>query len=81
MIGLICLRREGAREQQMGRKGLSNQRWIVGVKPCMLLNHLGPIVDGDCDTANVYDGVKEEMVVLADQGFAKVDWHPINLRL
>jgi len=31
--------------------------------------------------ANVYDGVKEEMVVFADEGFAKVDWHPINLRL
>ena len=24
---------------------------------------------------------KEEMVVFADEGFAKVDWHPINLRL
>jgi len=53
----------------------------VGGKLCFLLDQLGQIVDGDCDMANVYDGVKEEMVVFADEGFAKVDWHPINLRL
>ena len=53
-------------------------------------NHLGLIVDWDCDTANVYDGtafqhsvdgVSEKMVVFADEGFAKADWFPPNLRL
>lgn len=61
------------------RKGLSNQRWIVGGKRCLLLDYLGPIIDEAC--VNVYDSVKEEMVVLANQGVAKVDRHPINLRL
>ena len=49
-------RREGRSPKQIGRKGLSNKRRIVGGKLCLLLNHLGLIVDWDCDTANVYDG-------------------------
>lgn len=89
-IELIHPRREGRSEQQIGRKGISNQRWIVGGKLCLLLSHLGLIVDWDCDTANVYDGsgfqhlvdeVCDQMVVFADEGFAKVDWSPSNLRL
>jgi hypothetical protein len=89
-IELIHPRRECRSEQQMGRKGISNQRWIVGGKLCLLLNHLGLIVDWDCDTANVHDGsrfqhlvdgVCDQMVVFADEGFAKVDWFPSNLRL
>lgn len=89
-IELIHPRREGRSEQQIGRKGLSNQRWIVGAKICLLLNHLGLIVAWDCDTANVYDGsafqhivegVAEQMVVFADEAFRKKDWHPENLRL
>ena len=89
-IELIHPRREGRSEKQMGRKGISNQRWIVGGKLCLLLNHLGLVVDWDCDTANVYDGsalehivdsVADEMVVFADEGFDKVDGFPSNLRL
>ncbi len=62
----------------------------MGGKLCLLLNHLGQIVDWDCDTANVYDGssfqhlvdeVCDRMVVFADEGFAKVDWFAPNLRL
>ena len=41
MIKLILLRREGPSEPQMGRKGYSNQRWIVGGKLCLLLDPLG----------------------------------------
>ena len=44
-IELIHPRREGRSKQQIGRKGISNQRWIVGGKLCLLLNHLGLIVD------------------------------------
>ena len=89
-IELIHPRREGRSKQQIGRKGVSNQRWIVGGKLCLLLNHLGLIVDWDCDTANVHDGshfqhlvdgVSDRMVVFADEGFAKADWFPPNLRL
>lgn len=34
-------RREGRSRQQIGRKGESNHRWIVGDKLCRLLNQLG----------------------------------------
>lgn len=89
-IELIHPRREGRSKQQVGRKGKSNSRWIVGGKLCLLLNHIGLVVDWDCDTANVYDGsafqhlvedVLDQMVVFADVSFAKTDWHPANLRL
>jgi hypothetical protein len=89
-IELIHPRREGRSPKQIGRKGSSNRRWIVGGKLCLLLNHLGLVVDWDCDTANVYDGsafhhlvdgVAEEMVVFADLHFSKQGWQPPNLRL
>ena len=82
--------REGRSDKQLGRKGVSNHRWIVGGKLCYVLNHLGLIVSWDCDTANVYDGsafqhlveeMSDKMVVLADMSFAKKDWLPDNLKL
>ena len=89
-IELIHPRREGRSPKQIGRKGLSNRRWIVGGKLCILLNNLGLVVDWDCDTANVHDGstfqemvdgVADRMVVFSDEGFNKVDWHPENLKV
>jgi hypothetical protein len=89
-IELIHPRREGRSPQQIGRKGKSNTRWIVGTKLCLLQNHLGLVANWDCDTANVYDGsafqrvvesVLDDRVVSADMGFAKVDCHTNNLRL
>jgi len=52
-IELIHPSREGRSPQQIGRKGVSNHRWIVGGKLCLLLNQWGLIVGWDCDTANV----------------------------
>jgi hypothetical protein len=89
-IELLHPIREGRSEQQLGRKGMSNHRWIVGGKLCYVLNHLGLIVRWDCATANVYDGSRfqhlvdnlaDDMVIFADTGFAKQDWQPTNLRL
>ena len=89
-IELIHPRREGRSTRQIGKKGQSNRRWIVGVKLAFVLNHLGLIVEWDCDTANVYDGsafqdlierVAQAMIVFCDEGFAKKDWHPDNLKL
>ena len=54
-IELIHPRREGRSPQQIGRKGLSNHRWIVGGKLCLLLNQWGLIVAWECATANVAD--------------------------
>jgi hypothetical protein len=89
-IELIHPRREGRSKQQIGKKGKSNWRWIVGGKLAILVNHLGLVVQWACDTANVYDGsafqelvdsVADWMVVLSDEGFVKKDWHPTNLKL
>ncbi len=89
-IELIHPRREGRSPKQIGKKGLSNKWWIVGGKLCLLLNHIGLIVDWDVNTANVYDGsafqqlvdaVAEQMLVFADSHFEKVDWHPPNLKI
>ena len=89
-IELLHPIREGRSPRQIGKKGKSNHRWIVGGKLCYLVNHLGLIVSWACDTANVYDGsafqrlvddVADHMVVFSDTAFEKVDWHPTNLRL
>ena len=47
--------REGRSPAQLGAKGLSNHRWIVGVKFAVVLNAQGQIVDWDLDTANSAD--------------------------
>jgi hypothetical protein len=89
-IELIHPRREGRSQAQIGRKGKSNWRWIVGAKLCVLLNHLGLVVGWACDTANVYDGsafqhlvdgVADQMLVFSDTGFEKKDWQPTNLKI
>lgn len=89
-IELIHPHREGRTEGQIGRKGLSNQRWIVGGKPCFLLNNLGLIVDWEMNAANVHDGTAFQnfinchtpfMAIFADTGFAKRGWQPDNLCL
>ncbi|MBZ0307880.1 MAG: transposase [Anaerolineae bacterium] len=89
-IELIHPRREGRSPQQIGRKGLSNRRWIVGGKVCVLLNHLGLVVNWAADTANSYDGsvfqalvegVADQMLVFADPHFVKKDWSPTNLKI
>ena len=54
-IELIHPMREGRSPQQIGRKGLSNHRWIVGGKLCLLLNQWGLIVGWACATANAAD--------------------------
>lgn len=88
-IELIHPIREGRSKQQIGKKGLSNKRWIVGGKLCLLLNKLGLVVDWDFVTANVYDAyfqpmihkVIETMIVLADTHFHAAEGDPPNLKL
>ena len=89
-IELLHPIREGRSDKQIGKKGKSNKRWIVGGKLCYLLNHLGLVVSWTCDTANVYDGsafqqlvddMVDKMFIFSDAGFEKKDWHPTNLRI
>jgi hypothetical protein len=88
-IELIHPMREGRSPQQIGRKGLSNHRWIVGGKLCLLVNQYGLVVGWDCATANVADNtfqwlirqVDGRMIVLSDTAFHAVEGDPANLKL
>ena len=88
-IELIHPIREGRSPHQIGRKGLSNHRWIVGGKLCLLLNQWGLVVAWACDTANVADNTfqwlirqfEERMIVLSDTGFHAAEGDPSNLTL
>jgi hypothetical protein len=88
-IELIHPMREGRSPQQIGRKGLSNHRWIVGGKLCLLVNQWGLVVAWSCATANVADNTfqwliqqfEERMIVLSDMAFHAAAGDPVNLKL
>ena len=88
-IELIHPIREGRSPQQIGRKGLSNHRWIVGGKLCLVLNQYGLVVAWACATANVADNTfqglmrqfEERMLILSDMGFHAAEDDPANLKL
>jgi hypothetical protein len=74
-IELVHPRREARTNSQVGKKGKSNGRWIVGIKFCALLNGAGRIVDWDADPANLHDGDFQRMFAchpdgkMCDKGF------------
>jgi hypothetical protein len=88
-IELLHPMREGRSPQQIGRKGKSNHRWIVGGKLCLLLNHLGLVVAWDCAGANAPDSAfhplieafEDDMIVLSDTAFHAKEGDPPNLKL
>jgi hypothetical protein len=88
-IELLHPLREGRSRQQIGRKGKSNHRWIVGGKLCLLLNQWGLVVAWDCAGANAPDTAfhplietfEEEMIVLSDAAFHAKEGDPVNLNL
>lgn len=88
-IELLHPIRQGRSVRQIGKKGKSNWRWIIGAKLCLLLNRHGLIVDWQADTANVHDsafhpliqGAGSQSVVLCDAGFCSKSGNPPNLKL
>jgi hypothetical protein len=88
-IELIHPIREGRSPRQIGRTGLSNHRWIVGGKLCLLLHPWGLVVAWDCATANVPDKTfqwlirhfDERMIVFSDTAFHAAEGDPANLKL
>jgi len=88
-IELLHPMREGRSPKQIGKKGKSNHRWIVGGKLAFVLNHLGLIADWDCNTANVHDSTfqpliaqfMDDMVVLVDTGFHSKTGDPANMKV
>jgi hypothetical protein len=87
-IELLHPMREGRSPQQIGRKGQSNHRWIVGGKVAYVVNHMGLIVAWDCAPANVHDSIfrpliadfQDEMVILTDTGFHGKTGDPPNMK-
>src|SRR5262249_4115152 len=88
-IELIHPIREGRSPQQIGRKGLSNHRSIVGRKLCLLMNQYGWVGGWVCAPANAPDQtfqwlirqVDGRMIVLSDTGFHAAEGDPANLKL
>lgn len=87
-IELIHPRREGRSKRQIGKKGKSNGRWIVGIKLAWLINHVGEVVDWTWDTANEPDnvfrplaaGYDGETIALADLGLREKDAPTQNIK-
>jgi hypothetical protein len=88
-IELIHPIREGRSPMQIGKKGVSNHRWIVGGKLCLVLNQYGLVVAWDCDTANVADNTFRplieqfdgQMIIFGDTGFHTKGGDPANFKL
>lgn len=78
--------REDRADKQIGGKGLSNHRWIIGAKLGYVLNHSGLIVAWDYACANVADNAfhqlisdfEDTMVILTDMAFHRKEGDPPN---
>jgi len=68
---------------------VSNHRWIVGGKLCLVLNQWGCIVAWDCATAHVADNTFQwliqqcdgRMIIFSDTAFHATAGDPPNLKL
>jgi len=88
-IELIHPWREDRADLQIGRKGLSNHRWIIGAKLAYLVNQYGLVVAWDTNTANVSDQAfrsliadfQDETVVLTDTAFHSTEGDPPNQKV
>jgi hypothetical protein len=88
-IELIHPMREGRSPQQIGRKGLSNHRWIVGGQTLSAAQSMG--VDRGVGCARpmsritpfqwLIQQVDGRMIVLSDTGFHAAEGDPANLKL
>ncbi len=80
--------REDRADQQIGGKGLSNHRWIIGAKLVYVVNQWGLVVGWDYAAANVPDNAfrqliadfQDEMVILTDTHFHSRTGDPPNLK-
>lgn len=88
-IELIHPIREGRSPHQLGKKGRSNWRWIVGMKRCWVINTHGHVVAWARRTANTADqyflplvtALADRSIGLSDRGFHSAQGDPPNLKL
>lgn len=67
-IELVHPRREGRSSRPVGTKGISNHRWIVGIKLACLINQSGGIVEWHWCPANMSDQEFRDLVAWLDSG-------------
>jgi hypothetical protein len=87
-IELIHPRREGRSRQQLGKKGVSNGRWIVGIKLAWLIDDQGRVVNWAWDTAEAHDNVfrplalayEGQTITLCDNGLREAGASQGNLK-
>jgi len=58
----FCIPYKGRSKKQIGKKGKSNHRWIVGGKLCVVLNKFGLVCGWDANTANVHDSALHPLI-------------------
>lgn len=82
------IRQNRAKQGSQAKKGLSNHRWIVGVKVGVLVNHLGRVCDWLWDGANVHDSAFRSLlwahpqtIGYVDSGFHKKRGDPALMRV
>jgi len=88
-IEFIHPRRQGRSARQLGKKGLSNHRWIVGANSPLSSISGAWSPRGTCATANVHDSTfqpliarfAEEMIVLTDSHFHAKAGDPPNMKV
>jgi hypothetical protein len=88
-IELIHPVRRGRSPQQFGAAGISNHRWIVGTKWCVVVNHLGEIIGWVWAPANAHDTwfrplievFDDRTILFSDTGFHSADGDPANLKI
>ena len=81
--------RRQPKRKRFARKGLSNWRWIVGGKLCVVANKLGLITAYSATTANVSDTsfhwlieqFNQQMIVYVDTGFRAKKKNPANMKV
>lgn len=81
--------RRAPHRRRFAKKGLSNWRWIVGGKLCIVTNKFGLVAAYRAATANVSDTsfhslieqFDKQMIVFADNGFRGKKSNPANLKV
>lgn len=88
-IELIHPRRQGRSSRQIGKKSLSNHRWIVGGKLAFIVNQWGLVTAWELATADVADNrfqpmiarFHERMIVFTDSTFHAAKGDVPNLKV
>src|SRR5262249_28896553 len=88
-VELIHPMREGRSPAQLGKKGQSNHRWIVGGQLCFILHPWGLVCAWDCATAHVHDShfqpliaqFVDPMIIWTDTGVHAKTGDPIHMKV